>query len=204
LAGTIEHIHARNAALYVQDSAITYGAAVSVDQSTGSASIFKVKNMVLTPPMGEVERIDLWGEDKLDTIGSNVPSTGTWQITAMDEKSWTFARVTFTLVFSSDEVGSTAPDGNSLEVLFHGAGIDIADTPAFTRYTYGDTVTSARKLVGNMIFVWNNGTQIANAAMSRPVVTKLGEIRVTGQDGHWEQDCEAVCFAQDFIRENED
>ncbi len=204
MAGTISQIHARSAALYVQKSAITYSASISLDQAQGSATIFKVKNLTITPPMSEVEAIHLWGEDALDSIGSNVVASGTFQHMAMDEKAWTLARAAFTLVMSHDEAGITAPNGNSLEVLFHGAGIDVADTPAFTRYTYGDSTTSARILVGNIGFVWNNGSGIKNAQMSRVIVTKMGDMKPTGADGHWEQECEAVCYPQDFVTEDED
>ena len=205
MAGSISHIHARNAALYASKVAVTYGAAISIDQAT-KGDIFKVKNMVLTPPMSEVEKLDFWGSDSLDTIGAGVPATGTFQHQALVEKSWTEAKVTFTLVFSHDEAGSTTPNGNSLEVMFHNSGLDVADTPAFTRYTYGDMSDSGndRILVGNVIFVWNNGVGIKNAGMASVIVTKMGDIKPTGTDGHWEQDCEAVCLAQDFVMEPED
>ena len=205
MAGTIEHIHASNAALYVDKDAIVFGAAVSLDQAQGGATIYKVKNLTLTPSMSEIERIDLWGEDALDTVGSNVLVTGTWQIQAMDEKSWTLGKAAFTLVMSSDEAGSTTPNADNVETLFHGSSqIDVADSPAFTRMVYGDLVTSPPILVGNLGFVFNNGTQIMNVQMVRARVTKMGDMRITGADGHWEMDCEAVCFAQDFVREVED
>jgi len=205
MAGTIEHIHARNAALYVDTAAITFSGSVSLDQAQGSATIFKVKNMTITPPMSEIEKIDLWGSDLLDTIGSNVVGTGSWQHVAMDQKAWTLARATFTLVMSSDEAGSTTPNGDNLETIFHGSSqIDIADSPAFTRMVYGDIVTSPSLLVSNLGFVWNNGTQIMNAQMVRARIIKMGDIKITGPDGHWEMDCEAACFAQDFVREVED
>jgi len=205
MAGSVSQIHARNAALYVSKSAVTYAAAVSIDQAT-KGDIFKIKNMTLTPPMSEVEKLDLWGSDSLDTIGAGVPVSGTFQHQALEQKSWTEGKVTFTLVFSHDEAGVTTPGGNSLEVLFHNSGLDVADDPAFTRYTYGDLADTGndRLLVGNLIFVWNNGSGIKNAAMASVIVTKMGEIKPTGTDGHWEQECEAVCLAQDFAMENED
>ena len=187
--GTTSHISARNAALYVDTAAITFDAATSLDQEQGSASIFKVKNMTLTPPSGEVELINLWGEDTLDTLGSNVPVTGTFQHQALEEKSFTLAKVTFTIVYSHDELGSTTPNGDSVETLFHGsAQVDITDTPAFTRFVYGDSTTSPRITVGSFIFVWNNGSGIANALMNKVYVTKMGDIKPTGSDGQLEQD----------------
>src|SRR3990167_11125517 len=144
MAGTISHISARNAALYVDIAAITFDSATSLDQETGGGSIFKVKNLSITPPMSDVELINLWGEDVLDTLGSNVPTTGTFQHQALDEKSWTLCKATFTAALSSDELGSTTPaTGDSIETLFHGSSaIDITDSPAFTRYVYGDSTTS--------------------------------------------------------------
>ncbi len=205
MAGIISHIHARNAALYVDKAAITFAAGTSFDQAQGGASIFKVKNMILTPPMSEVEKIDLWGEDSLDSIGAGVPVSGTFQHQALEEKSWTPAKVAFVLVMSHDEAGITTPNGDSLEVLFHGTGIDVADTPSFTRYTYGDSATAnARILVGNLGFVWNNGSGIKNFQMANVIVTKMGDAKPTGADGHWEQDCEAVALAQDCGMEDED
>lgn len=205
MAGSVSQIHARNAALYVKNTAVTYAANVSIDQAT-KGSIFKVKNITITPPVGEVEKIDLWGSDSLDTLGAGVPVTGTFQHQALVEKSWGEGKVAFTLVFSHDEAGSTTPAGESLEVLFHNAGIDVADTPAFTLYNYGDLLDSGddRILVGNLIFVFNNGSGIVNVAMASPIVTKMGDIKPTGADGHFEQDCEATCLAQDFAMEKED
>src|SRR3990167_6068443 len=103
MAGSVSHIQARNAALYVIKSAITFDSATSLDQEYGSASIFKVKNLTITPPMSEVELINFWGSDVLDTLGSGVSATGTFQIQAMEEKSWGMAKATFTGVFSHDE-----------------------------------------------------------------------------------------------------
>ncbi len=205
MAGSVSHIQARSAALYVSKSAVTYAAAVSIDQAT-KGDIYKVKNLTLTPPMSEVEKIDLWGSDSLDAIGAGVPATGTFQHQALAEKSWTEAKVTGTAVFSHDELGSTTPDGNSFEVMFSNSGLDVADIPPFTRYTYGDMVTGGklRILVGNLIFVFNNGVGISNVAMANVVVTKMGDIKATGADGHWEFDFEAVCLAKDYVLELED
>ncbi len=205
MAGSVSHIHARNAALYVSKGAVTYGAAVSIDQAT-KGDIFKVKNITITPPVGEVEKIDLWGSDSLDTVGAGVPVTGTFQHQALEQKSWSEAKVTFTIPFSHDEAGVTTPNGNNIQTLFHNAGIDIADDPAFTRFTYGDLADTGndRLLVGNLIFVWNNGAGIINAAMASVIITKMGDVKPTGADGHWEQECEAVCLAQDFAMEPED
>ena len=203
MAGTISHIHSRNAALYVNNSAVTYAAAVSIDQIEDKGNVFKVKNITVSPPMSEVEKIDLWGSDSLDTIGSGVPVSGTFQHQALNEKSWSEARVTGTAVLSHDELGETTPAGDSWQVLFSGNGLDVADNPAFTRYVYGDmnTTSQQRLRVGNLIFVWNNGSGIANASMANVIVQKMGDIKLTGVDGHWEFDFEAVCLAKDFAME---
>ena len=206
MAGTISHIHARQAALYVSKAAVTYLAAESIDQIATKGDVFKIKNLTITPPMSEIEKIDMWGSDSLDTIGSGVPATGTFQHQTFVEKSWTEAKVTGTAVFSHDELGITTPDGNSFEVMFSNAGIDIADTPAFTRYTTGDLASGGqtRILVGNLIFVYNKGAGIINVAMANVVVTKMGDIKLTGADGHWEFDFEAVCLARDYVLEPQD
>lgn len=204
MAGSVSHIHTRNAVLYVQKTAITFAAAVSLDQAYGSSTSFKVKNIDFTPPESEAELINLWGSDALDTVGSAVSTVGTFQIQAIEEKAWTLAKVKFTVPFSHDEIGLTTPNGNSIEVLFSGEGMDIADTPAFTRYTSGDFVTYTRSLIGNLGFVFNNGSGIQNINMNKVIITKMGGIKPTGVDGHWEQDCEAVCLAKDFTNEKED
>lgn len=205
MAGTVSHIQTRNAALYVIKSALTFDSATSLDQEYSTSNIFKVKNLDITPPMSEVELINLWGSDVLDTLGAGVSTTGTFQVQATDEKSWTLAKASFTVVFSHDELGvTTAGANNHFEYLFHGAGIDITDTPAFTRFTYGDQVTSTRILVGNIGFVFNNGSGIANVNMANVTVTKMGGIKPTGADGHFEQEVEVVCLAKDFSHEKED
>jgi len=206
MAGTISHIHARNAALWVNSSAVTYAAATSIDQIADIGALFKVKNLIITPPMSEVERVDLWGSDTLDTMGSGVPTTGTFQHQTLSEKSWTEAKLSGTGVFSHDELGSTTPAGDSWQVLFCGNGLDVADTPAFTRYVYGDvnTTSQQRIRVGNIVAIFNNGTGIVNVGMANVIVTKMGDIKLTGTDGHWEFDFEAVCLAKDYVYEPED
>jgi hypothetical protein len=201
-------IHARHAALYVSKAAITFDASTSLDQESGLGSIFKVKNLTITPPKSDVEMIHLWGSDILDTLGAAVPVTGTFQHAAFDEKAWTEGRITGTVLFSSDELGSSTPNTaavqDAIESLFHGVAIDIADTPAFARNRYGDLSTSGRISVGNMIFVFNNGSQIQNVGMINVTVTAMGDIKPTGADGHWEMDFEAACLPQNFTRELED
>jgi len=205
VTGSVSHIHARQAALYVSKSAVTYAAAVSIDQAT-KGDIFKVKNLTITPPTSEVAKIDLWGSDSLDTIGSAVPNIGTFQHQALEEKSWSEARITGTAVSSHDELGVTTPAGNSFEVMFGGSGQDVADDPAFTRYPYGDVLDTGnpRVRVGNIIIVYNNGAGIKNIAMANVIVQKMGDEKLTGADGHWEFDFEAVCLAKDFAKELED
>lgn len=206
IAGTISHIQTRSAALYVSNAAVTYLAAESIDQISDKGNVFKVKNLTITPPSSEVEKVDLWGSDALDTIGSGVPVIGTFQHQALSEKSWTEAKISGTAVFSHDELGVTTPAGDSFEVLFCGNGIDVSDTPAFTRYAYGDvgTTSGQRLRVGNLIAIFNNGSGISNAAMANVIVTKMGDIKTTGADGHWEFDFEAVCLAKDYAYEVED
>lgn len=206
MAGTISHIHARNAALYVNNSTITYAAAVSIDQIADMGSVFKVKDLTITQPASDVEKIDLWGSDSLDTMGAGVPNTGTFQHQALEEKSWSEAKISGTAIFSHDELGSTTPAGDSWQVLFSGNGLDVADTPAFTRYVFGDvnTASQQRLRVGNIVAIFNNGIGIINAAMANVIVTKMGDIKLTGGDGHWEFDFEAVCLAKDFALEPED
>jgi len=96
---------------------------------------------------------------------------------------------------------------DNIESLFHGKAINITDTPAYNRYSYGDVFAAATNppiLVGNMIFVFNNGSGIVNVGMVNVRVTKMGDIKPTGADGHWEQEFEAVCLAKDFVMEKED
>ena len=206
MAGTISHIHARNAALYVNNTTITYAASESIDQIADKGSVFKVKDLTITLPSSDVEKIDLWGSDSLDTMGAGVPNTGTFQHQALEEKSWSEAKISGTAVFSHDELGVTTPAGDSWQVLFCGNGLDVADTPAFTRYVFGDvnTTSQQRLRVGNIVAIFNNGSGIINAAMANVIVTKMGDIKLTGGDGHWEFDFEAVCLAKDFALEPED
>jgi hypothetical protein len=210
MAGSVAHIHARQAALYVDKSAVTFANNASIDSIFSAGQLFKVVNMTITPPESGADLINLWGSDSLDTVGAGVPMAGTWQIQAMDQKAWTMAKVSFTLVFSHDETGdTTAPGGTatkSFESIFHGPGQAITSTPAATRYPYGDQVTSTRILTGVIAFVWNasttGGTNAINTAiMQNVIITKMGDIKLTGTDGHYQQDCEIVCLAKDFVQE---
>jgi len=209
MAGNVSHIHARNAALYVSKAAITFDAATSLNLETGIGSAFKVKTLTITPPESEVELINCWGSDVIDTVGAGVPVTGTFQHQALDKKAFTLGKVTGTLLFSHDEAGATTPnDGavvDNIESLFYGKANNITDDPAYNRFVSGDlAVGNPTITVGNMIFVFNNGAGIVNVGMVNVRVTKMGDIKPTGADGHWEQEFEAVCLAKDFLMEKED
>ena len=196
-------IQARHAALYVDTAAITFDAATSLDQETGSGTAFKVKNLTVTPPKYKDEKVDLLGESA-QTIGAGIINSGTFQNAVFDQGAASEASGTCTVVLEHDEPGLTTPAGDNLFTLAAGNGTDITDDPAFTRYTFGDSATNLTRLeIGTLIFVLNNGEGILNIVMTNVLVSP-GEIKPTGADGHWEMDWEFKCLPKDFAIELED
>lgn len=154
--------------------------------ASGTAIESNVKNVTITEPEGGVEKIDLIGE-----------SSSGFQYAALDEKPFGLATITGTLVQPGDEVLETMGYGPAQGVPT-GAG-------THSRYQPGMHLTTRKRPTNVAILInLDDSTDEVSIVMNKSKITKLGDRKISGPDGHWEQDFEAVCLAEDFYVEFKD
>jgi len=183
-------------------SAPTYVAAgaIAAIANIMDLQVIQCKNMTITYPKGEVEKIDLLGTEST-TTGAGVPSTGVFQNACMDEKPYTNGKISGTLIFTVHNDGAAAKLPDFID-LATGAGQAVSTT--FHRHTFGDsTAGQTRVLVGAILLNLDNGTNNATAVLNAPYVM-LGELKPSGADGHYEMDFEAECLPKNFALEVKD
>lgn len=178
---------ARHATVKISNSAVTYDTATALNAETyGTGTIASFKNLTITPPKSEPEQIPLLGETA-ETIGAGLPSTGTFQNAAMDEKNWSNAKFSGTLVLRGDE---------DFEALPLGGGTAI--TGGYTRYMAGASTASKTRVVTNaLLFDFYNGSERVSCVFN-DAICNFGDLKVTGPDGHFEIDVEGECLPKNF------
>jgi hypothetical protein len=179
--------HARNATAKYKTTALsaivsTSTLAAQMTAGTGVAFTSILKDVTIVPPEGAVEKVDFLGE------------TSGFQNAMFEEKAYAAASISGTMVIDSAE---------TLELLFGGAGTAV--TGGFTRFQYGTSTAGATRIKVGAVFVGlDNGTNSMNILMNNIMVTKLGDIKPTGTDGHWERGFEAMCLPADYYEEFKD
>jgi len=191
--------------VYYSASAVTFAAAAAINANaviTTATQVIQIKNMTFTPPKGEVEVINLLGVETT-TTGAGVPSTGTFQNQTYDEKSWTDATLTGTMILTGHNDGSSAtallPD-----FLNMATGVGQAVSTTYHRHTFGDeTASQVRVTTGAVFIIMKNGVEEVTLCMVTPYVN-LGDIKPTGDEGHYEIDVEIKCLAKNAVIEIKD
>jgi len=173
----------------------TKATAVTVSTSATLVSLFstvfnKAKNIVITPPVGDVEQIPMIGE-----TASAVGATQTFQNYLMDEKSWTAAKITGTLLMDINE--------DHILLMIAGAGTATV-TASYHLYNYGGNDSAKKRVNGAMLVVFKHGTGIREVLLNQLFITKLGDIKGTSADGHVEQDFEGICATEFFYDQFKD
>ncbi len=130
------------------------------------------KNVTIVEPEGDVDKIDLLGVD----------ASG-FQNAELEEKPFGLAQITGTLVLDSVD---------RIEDFALGTGTTVATD--YTRYRVGD---------GNrpdcaVLISLTDGTNEVYFAMDNAKFTRIGDIKISGPDSHWEQDFKIVCLPRDF------
>lgn len=200
--GNVYYSH--TAVTFVGDAAISAATTLSggVQFALGERQLIQMKNLTFTPPKSELEVINLMGVEST-SVGAGVPVTGSFQNQVFDEKSWTEAILTGTLVFTAHNDGSSAtalmPD---LINAVTGTGQAISTT--YHRHSFGDdTASQVRVTAGAIIIVMKNGMEEATLCMNHPYVN-LGEIKPTGEEGHYEAEVEIKSLCKDTVLEIKD
>ena len=187
----VTKISARKATLKFSSSAVVFDTGTALNaESFATMTVITAKNVTLSKPKSEVEKIDLLGESTF-TIGSGIPRTGVFQNSVMDEKTYSNAKFTGTAILKGDE---------DFELLATGTG--TVTTGSLTRYSYGDSTasTGARPIVGAFMLDLYNGSERFTAVMSN-VYCNIGDIKPTGADGHFEADFEMTCLPEYYADE---
>lgn len=175
--------HARKAAAKFSTTALTVDTSATVISAISAGTAFSgiLKDVSVTPPEGSVEVTNFLGED-----------TNGFQNAMFEEKAFTGAAIKGTMVMDSVE---------TIEPLFGGAGTQVA-TNSYTRYQYGTSASGkTRVTVGAIGLALDNGTKVVGVLLNNVYMTKLGDIKMTGTDGHWERDFEGMCLAKDYYED---
>jgi hypothetical protein len=141
------------------------------------------KNVTLAVPEGAIDKIDLLGID----------SSG-FQNMELDEKPFDLGGISGTLVLHSVEI---------LETFFYGTATTISTT--HKRYQAGKLTTTGRPEVAILVNlnapISGTVTNEVTVALDNAWITKLGDIKIAGPDGHFEVDFNAICLPKDFYIE---
>lgn len=174
---------AREATIKIED-------AVTIDTSGNMAADFsasaetQVKNITVTPPEGEVDKIDCLGE------------TSNFQNQFLDIKSFGMATCTGTMILDGDEP-------NPMLEAMGATGTSV--TGSYTRHQMGSSASGSTRTGTSAILVnLTDGTEICSIVLDDVYFTKIGDIKLTGADGHWEFDFECVCLPKNFYIEFND
>jgi hypothetical protein len=171
---------ARHTTMKIDEASdVTITTAAALDTFFGSATtLANVKNVTIAIPEGAVDKIDLIGVDG-----------NSFQNQDVDIKPYGMATLSGTLVHSGDEV---------LEVFAYGSGTAVAAT--HHRYRMGDGNRPEVAILTKL----TDGTDIVNVALDNAYITKLGDAKLSGADGHWEQDFSITCLPRDTHVEYKD
>lgn len=157
-----------------------------------TASIISCKNITISPPKAEPEMLFLLGTSAF-VIGAATPVTGTFQNVVYDDKAWSEGKMSTTLILTGNE--TDIPD-----FLRMVTGVGTASGSAsYKRHTFGNTVaTETRTITGAIVLDLNNGSERMEVLLNNPYMV-MGDIKLTGADGHYEVDVDAHCLPQNFV-----
>jgi len=181
-------------------TAVAYDAATPLPDEAGFSAVASMKNVTITPPEMTVEKIDCLGSSAqtmgVSTITAGASTgiaAGSFQNQALSTQSVGTAKISGTVVVTGDE--------QFINILGTGTGAAITTT-ASRRHTYGNANASVtRVLVGAMRVALNNSSEELTCVFSNLMITKLGDIKPTGADGHFEREFEGECLAKDYAEE---
>lgn len=173
--------------------------AVNVSTTAPLASLFTgtteeitsyMKNVTITPPEGAVDKQDLLGVDEKG-----------FQNAVMDEKPYGMAVMTGTLVLDGDTWQAFS---SQLESTI-ATGEPVSTT--HKRYQFGkmSDTTVGRPTVAALVQLKKpyTGTPVDEVTIlfNNAKMTKIGDYRIGGPDGHWEVDISLTCLPKDWYIE---
>jgi len=194
----------KHGTLAYSSSAISWDAGTTASNESFTANVNEVKDFTVTLPEQEVEQVMLLGNTQ-QTFGTNSITAGTdagitpgyFQNAMQDIKAATNYKFEGTVVFTGDEQ------------FFHvlGLGKKTATGSVNSRYAVGSLnggTSQSKILDGAMRIFLNNGNEEVSVVMTNSVVTKVGALKPTGADGHWECEFAAECLPREGVIEFKD
>ena len=146
-----------------------------------------LKNVTIVEPEGAIDKQDLLGVD----------SNG-FQNAELDEKPFDLAKISGTLVMPGLHESGTA----MLERWAYGDGTQVpSESATHTRWQAGNGNRIACAILVNLTSNESPPNYEVNILLNQAYITKLGDRKISGPDGHWEQDFEAVCLPRNYYIE---
>jgi len=144
-----------------------------------------MKNVTIVEPEGDIEKVDLLGV------------TSSFQNALLDHKPFGMAELTGTLVLDGDEM---LVDSGATKQLFFGAPTAIAG--GYSRYQAGAFTAGVldRPQVAILV-VLSDGTDKISFVLDDAYITKYGDVKIDGADGHWEVEVTIKCLPINFYME---
>jgi len=182
-------------------SNVTIAGTAALDTFFGSTATLisaYMKNISVVVPEGDVEQVNFLGV------------TSGFQNSNIDQKPFAMGEVSGTLVMKRPVAADTytellieTPASGNPTHLFFGAGTDIPSaSPTHRRYQAG-SITSGDFDRPESAWLINvtDGTEEINIVLDNAFVTKFGEVKIDGPDGHWELDVNVKSQTKDFYME---
>jgi len=138
------------------------------------------KSLTIAVPESTAEMVSFLGLD-----------SSSFQNAELEEKPFDVGGVSGTLVLNDSEV---------LETFFYGTGTAISTT--FRRYQPGILSSAGRPDVSILIDIYDSvSLKTVSCVLTNAKITKLGDIKISGPDSHFEVEFNAVCLPRDFYLE---
>lgn len=191
----VTKFQSRHATLAYATGALTWDATTLIDGET-MTPIVEIKDVTVTTPEHGVETLPCLG-NTAQTIGANTRTAGT--ATGIIGATFQNKALVATSLGNWKFEGTLVCIGD--EQFQHILGLDSGTAiTGGTRYAVGNIHTSfywAKNMLGSMRIYLNNGSEKMSVGMSNTWVTKIGDIKPTGADGHFEVDFSVECMPKD-------
>lgn len=140
----------------------------------------RAKNVTIAIPSSEVEIVNFLGTD-----------TNGFQNSELEEKPYTNGGMSGTLVLDDIDV---------LESMFYGTATSI--TGGLNRFQAGKLTTAGRPKIALLLHLENlDASKKISFVLNNAYITKLGDVKISGPDSHFEVEFEAICLPKDFYFE---
>ena len=150
--------------------------------TTGNTNMVQAfsKTLTIAVPEGAVDKVDFLGVD-----------TNSFQYAELEDKPFDVGGISGTLVLNDDEV---------LETFFYGTGTAVSTT--HMRYQAGILSASGRPDIAILVDIYDPvSSKEVECVITNARITKLGDIKISGPDSHFEVEFNAVCLPRDFYLE---